>query len=309
MKNILVIGSINMDLIIHSPFVPKLVETLAGDGFATAAGGKGANQAASASKLGGNVKMLGAVGNDDNGRTLVSILSELGADCTGVMTCSEPTGVAVITVVNGDNFIIINHGANFSVTPAFISSEENAELFRWADIVVMQLEIPLETVRTAAALAKSNGATVVLNPAPMDTALGEDILNNVDLLIPNEHEAALLLGYELTDDALEEKAARDLYSHFGCHVIITLGCRGSLYFDGAAFYRQHAYSVHAVDTTAAGDSFIGGLCTALADGADVREAMGFASAVSACAVSKSGAIPSLPLKQDVDELIRSTALN
>ena len=303
MKNILIIGSLNMDFVIHSDTMPKLGETLAGYGFASAAGGKGANQAAAAAKLGANVKMLGAVGDDDNGRALLSTLSGLNTDCSSVIVCSESTGVAVITLVGGDNFIIIHHGANFSLSPDILSRDENRQLFRWADIVVMQLEIPMDTVREAAALAKANGAMVVLNPAPMDAALDSDILQNVDLLIPNEHEAALLLGYELAGEDLEERSAKEIYSRFGCRVIITLGSQGSLYYDGKEVFRQRAFPVKAVDTTAAGDSFIGGLCTAIAEGASVTQAMGFASAVSACAVSKPGAIPSLPDRQEVDAFV------
>lgn len=303
LKNILVIGSLNTDLTIHTPIMPRLGETLVGSGFAAAAGGKGANQAAAAAKLGGKVRMLGAVGCDDNGRMLLSTLGETGVDCSHIMNSEAPTGTAVITVVNGDNFIIIDHGANFSITLEDLTSTAGCGLLEWADIVLMQLEIPMETVRAAAALAKENGALVVLNPAPMDTALGADILQNVDLLIPNEHEAALLLGYELCDSTSEEAAAKELFSRFGCDVIVTLGERGSFYCGKAGSHRQAAFRVKVVDTTAAGDSFIGGLCTAVAGGMPMVEAMRFASAVSACAVSKPGAISSIPNRNEVEKLL------
>ena len=303
MKNILVIGSLNMDLSIRSDRMPKLGETLAGYGFAAAPGGKGANQAAAAGKLGAPVRMLGGVGNDGNGRALLDALRGCGVDCSAVFTTDRPTGVAMIVVVNGNNFILIEHGANFALAPEDFRSGRYDELFAWADTVLMQLEIPLPAVAAAAERAKAHGDLVFLNPAPMDPALDGEILRNVDLLIPNEHEAADLAGFPVSDRAQAEKAAALLYGKYGCKVLLTLGENGSLLYDGESFFHQPAFRVHAVDTTAAGDSYLGGLCAAMASGAQLREAMGYASAVAACAVQKPGALPSLPDADQVQQLI------
>ncbi len=306
MKHILVIGSMNMDLIIHTDRYPKIGETLAGYGFSSSAGGKGANQAAAAAKLGADVRFIACCGNDTNGDILIKALKDLGVDCSCVLRSDSPTGTAMITVVNGDNCIIIDHGANFMLTPGIINSEMFTEAFRWADIVILQLEIPLESVEAAAARAKQNNAEVFLNPAPAENRLGDSILRNVDYIIPNEHEAAAIAGCELTSEELTKKAAEDIFSRYGCKVIITLGENGSLYYDGEKYHRQQAFKVDAADTTAAGDSFIGGLCTAYANGKSIEDAMTFASAVSACAVQKKGALPSLPYIEEVQELLEKS---
>lgn len=301
MDRILVIGSLNMDYTVRSERMPLLGETLNGNGFSISAGGKGANQAAAAAKLGSQVRMLGAVGNDISGDALLRALEQCGVDCSFVMKTDCPTGAAMIVVVNGDNFILIDHGANYAVTPKQLQKEDWAALFRWADIVVLQLEIPLETVRAAAKAAKEAGVLVVLNPAPINPALDGDVLQYVDFLVPNEHEAALLLGYEIRDEAVAEKAAGELYERWGCRVIITLGERGSVYFDGTDAVRQKAVPAQVTDTTAAGDSFIGGLCAAMAGGQSVREALSFAAAVASCAIEKRGAIPSLPDRKQAEK--------
>lgn len=300
MDRILVIGSLNMDYTVRSERMPLLGETLNGNDFSISAGGKGANQAAAAAKLGSQVRMLGAVGNDVSGDALLCALEQCGVDCSFVMKTDCPTGAAMIVVVNGDNFILIDHGANYAVTPKQLQKEDWAALFRWADIVVLQLEIPLETVRAAAKAAKEAGVLVVLNPAPINPALDGDVLQYVDLLVPNEHEAASLLGYEIRDEAVAEKAAGELYERWGCRVIITLGERGSVYFDGTEAVRQKAVPAQVTDTTAAGDSFIGGLCAAMAGGQSMQEALSFAAAVASCTIEKRGAIPSLPDRKQAD---------
>lgn len=306
MKNILVIGSLNMDLSIRADRMPKLGETLAGSGFAAAPGGKGANQAAAAAKLGAPVRMLGGVGDDGNGRALREALRGCGVDCGAVFTADRPTGVAMIVVVRGNNFILIEHGANFAWDAEDFRAGRYDELFAWADYVLMQLEIPLPAVAAAAERAKAHGDLVFLNPAPMDPALDGEILRNVDLLIPNEHEAADLAGFPVGGREQAEKAASLLYARYGCRLLITLGENGSLLYDGESFFHQPAFRVRAVDTTAAGDSYLGGLCAALASGAALREAMGYASAVAACAVQKPGALPSLPDAEQVRRLLEES---
>lgn len=298
MKNTLVIGSINMDLTIQVDRMPKMGETLAGHGLTTNVGGKGANQAAAAARLGAPVRMLGAIGSDGYGAQIRAALNACGVDCTAVADTGAPTGLAMITVCRGDNCIIIDSGANALVLPEMI--DQNADLLDWADFVVLQLEIPLETVVYAAKAAKAANAAVILNPAPMEAPLPEALLESVDLLVPNEHEASLLLGGKevCAENALE--AAQELYAICGSSVLITLGGDGSVYYNGAVSLRQQAASVVAVDTTAAGDSFIGGLCCAMAADRPIEDAIRYATAVSSLTVTRHGAIPSLPTKAEAD---------
>ena len=191
MKHILVVGSMNADLVIQTPRMPRMGETVRGSGFCVNTGGKGANQAAAIAKLGGDIKLLGCVGADSYGEMLLSDLSRFGVQTDGAQTVDTATGVAVITVCGGDNCIILDAGANACMTPEVIDA--NAALFAWADYCVLQLEIPLETVLHAARAAKKNGAKVVLNPAPM-CPLPEELLALVDLFVPNSSEAEMFFG-------------------------------------------------------------------------------------------------------------------
>lgn len=303
MKKILVIGSINMDLVIQVDRMPVMGETLRGYGAATNAGGKGANQAAAMAKLGASVRMLGAVGRDEYGRKMRSILSACGVQCDSVVDADQPTGLALITVCHGDNCIVIDPGANASISPELI--DQNMALFHQADIVVLQLEIPMETVIHAAQVARKAHAHVILNPAPVDSPLPDELLGNIDLLIPNEHEASALLGGEVVtvDNALS--AAQELRRKYRCNTLITLGSKGCVYCGETASFYQPAATVSAVDTTAAGDSFIGGLCYAAAAGMSVKEAVRYATAVSSVTVTRHGAIPSLPTGKEADAAYRA----
>ncbi len=299
MKNILVIGSINMDLAIQVDHMPKTGETLKGWGLTTNAGGKGANQAAAMAKLGAPVRMLGAVGRDSYGAQLRAALDACGVDCASVSAIQDlPTGLALITVCRGDNCIIIESGANAAVLPEMI--HQNASLLDWADLVVLQLEIPLETVVYAAKAAKEAQASVILNPAPAYRTLPEELFCNVDLLIPNEHEASLLLDGRPVSEKNAQEAARELHEKFHSSIIITLGSKGCVYCDGRTSLYQPAAAVTAVDTTAAGDSFIGGLCCAIAADTPIKDAIRYATAVSSVTVTRRGAIPSLPIKAEAD---------
>lgn len=300
MKNVLVIGSLNMDLSIRVERVPGPGETVPGHGLSASAGGKGANQAAAAAKLGVPVRMLGAVGRDSYGAQLRTALRGCGVDCAAVEEREAPTGLAMITVCRGENRIVIDHGANAALLPQAIDA--HADLLEWADLVVMQLEIPLETVEHAARRARAAGARVILNPAPAEGSLPRELLEQVDLLVPNEHEAALLLG-EPVEAGTAPQAAQALYRRFGTPAVITLGGQGSVYCGGAAVLRQPAARVSAADTTAAGDSFIGGLCCALAEGKEMAEALRFATAVSAVTVTRPGAISSLPTRAEAENAL------
>lgn len=304
MKHVLIIGSLNMDLSIQTDRMPRPGETLAGYGFAARPGGKGANQAAAAALLGAPVRILGAVGRDVFGGQLREALEGCRVDCGALAEADRPTGLAMITVCRGENCILIEAGANGAVTPGLI--DQNAALLDWADLVVLQLEIPLETVVHAARRAREAGAFVILNPAPAREDLPPALLSLADLLIPNEHEASLLLGGHPVTAGTALQAARALREAAGCRVLITLGSQGCVYWDGAQALGQPAASVEALDTTAAGDSFIGGLCRALAEDRPMAQALRYASAAAAVTVTRRGALPALPSEEEVRALYSRT---
>jgi ribokinase len=301
-KNVLVIGSINVDYVIHTDRLPKLGETLTGSDFAMNFGGKGANQAVALAKTGSNVKMLGAVGTDLSGELAINNLKSFGIDTTDVLTVDAPTGAAVITVCGGDNHIILDIGANAYVTPEVIAERE--ALFDWADYVVMQYEIPMESVLFAARMTKKHGKKVILNPAPVKEA-DPELFRYVDMIIPNEFEAQLITGISPDDQKTTEAAIRALQS-LGCaEAVVTLGKRGCAYTDGENISYAGIYDVKVVDTTAAGDSFIGGLCKSLCDGLSMTDAVAYASAVSSITVSRPGAGVSIPTADEVAEFLKN----
>ncbi len=304
-KNILVIGSINVDYVIHTERLPKLGETLTGSDFAMNFGGKGANQAMALAKTGCSVKMLGAVGKDLSGELAVKNLQAFGIDTADVLTVNAPTGAAVITICGGDNHIILDIGANVCVTPDVIAEKES--LFDWADFVVLQYEIPMESVLFAARMAKKHGKRVVLNPAPVKSA-DPELFKNVDLIIPNEFETERLTGISPDDNATAEKALAALRA-LGCaDALITLGKRGCAYTENGAVRYAGTYPVKVVDTTAAGDSFIGGLCKSLCEGLSMTDAVSYASAVSAITVSRPGAGVSIPVAAEVEAFLKNNKM-
>lgn len=302
MKNVLVIGSINVDYVIHTARIPKLGETVTGDSFSMNFGGKGANQATALAKVGCHVRMLGAVGNDSAGDLAVKNLESAGVNCQDVMKIPDvTTGTAVITVCGGDNQIILDAGANAHVTKDTVAARES--LFDWADAVVMQYEIPTETVLFAAKLAKRHGCIVILNPAPVKE-VDDELYRFVDWIVPNEFEAQMITGIPQENDADAERAVRALRVK-GCqNAIVTLGVRGSAYFEGDAVRYGGIYPVRAVDTTA-GDSFIGGFCAKLCEGATPTDAVRYAAAVSAIAVSRAGAAVSIPTADEVETFLKT----
>lgn len=297
MKNILIIGSINIDLVINTDILPKLGETIHGKNFMTSYGGKGANQAVAVAKLYERADMIGAVGNDEFGKLLKNNLEANHINTKGVKIADTNSGVAVITVCGGDNHIILDGGANDMVSPAWI--DQNIDLIQNADIVIFQLEIPMETIIYASKKAKECGCKVLLNPAPA-AKLPEELLKYIDIMIPNEHEAALITGFE---DEVE--ALKALYDHGNRQVIITLGSKGCIYNDGTEIKTGKAFPVKAIDSTAAGDSFIGGYCAALCEGKNMDEAIRFATAVSAITVSRVGAGASIPTRNEVEEFLKN----
>jgi len=300
MKNILIIGSINMDMVINTPKIPKLGETITGFGFATIPGGKGANQAVAAARLSGSAKMIGCVGDDINGQALLTNLKSNNVDVTGIKKVSSTSGVAVITICDGDNHIILDKGANAYVTKEVL--DENIDIIKWADFVIFQLEIPQETVLYGAKLAKEYNAQVIFNPAPI-TDFNPEILKYVDIFVPNQHEAGQMLNknIESIDDA---KAAVLEFKKMGIsQTVITVGKDGSVFNDGDDVFHQPSFPVIAVDTTAAGDCFIAGFCAGISENMNFREAIRFATAASAITVSRKGASISLPTKSEVFDFL------
>lgn len=302
MKKVLVLGSLNMDLVTNVKVTPKVGETILGRGFSEIPGGKGANQAVAMGRLGGQVSMLGRVGDDNFGTDLLEALTKSGVKSDNVKKVSgSPTGTALIMVNDdGDNSIVVIPGANFKLTPDCIESKEVDKALKEADYLVAQLETPMETIELAFDKAKKMGLKTVLNPAPAQ-ALSKSLISNVDLLIPNETEFELLTGHSAeTKEGLQ--AGADLLFDQGISaLIITLGKKGALYIDkDHKNFHVSGYEVEAVDTTAAGDSFIGGLVTALSEGASMEDAMAFAMKVGAVTVTKHGAQSSLPSRKEIE---------
>ncbi|KPG98846.1 ribokinase [Pseudomonas sp. RIT-PI-r] len=296
--NVVVIGSLNMDLVTRAPRLPRGGETLIGHSFTTVSGGKGANQAVAAARLGAQVAMVGCVGNDDYGVQLRDALLAEQVDCQAVSAVEDSSGVALIVVDdNSQNAIVIVAGANGAMTPAVIDRFD--AVLQAADVVICQLEIPDATVGHALKRARALGKTVILNPAPASRPLPADWFAAIDYLIPNESEATALSG--LTVDSLQtaENAASHLIALGAGKVIITLGAEGSLFASGKGFEHFPAPKVKAVDTTAAGDTFVGGFAAALAGGKSEAEAIRYGQIAAALSVTRAGAQPSIPTMSDV----------
>lgn len=305
-SNIVVVGSMNMDLVIGCQRFPAPGETLLGGPFATHAGGKGANQAVAAARAGARVSMIAAVGADPYGAQLCDALRAEGVAVDHVVArAGERTGVAVITVDQaGENTIIVAPGANSTLTPADI--RDRREAIAAADLCVMQLEVPLESIAAAAAVAREAGGLTVLNAAPA-RRLPTELLTTIDMLIVNRVEAAqLALDAADAQRAASPEALIDRLLALGVgEVVLTLGRDGAVYSDGRSLYEQPAFPVRAIDSTAAGDAFAGALATARSEGAAPREALRFAAAAGALAVTRAGAQPSLPRRADIERVLRA----
>ena len=303
---ITVVGSLNMDLVVRSPRIPMPGETLLGRGFVTLPGGKGANQAVAAARVGGQVTMVGRLGVDGFAESLRASLAADGVDHSRVLaTPDEPTGVALITVDDaGANTIIVASGANWQVTPTDVAQAEAA--IASADVLLLQLELPLDTVIRAAQIANRHGVRVVLNPAPA-RQLPPKLLALVDILIPNEPETALLSGLPVEDDAQAQRAAAHLLDLGVGAVILTLGSRGALLCTPEGSTLVPASPVTPVDTTAAGDAFVGGLAVALGEGHSLAQAMRWGNATGGLSTTKLGAQPSLPRRAQVAGLVATVA--
>ena len=303
-RNIVVVGSSNTDMIIKLDRLPQPGETVLGGDFSTAAGGKGANQAVAAARAGGDVTFVARVGDDMFGRLAVEQFAADGIDVRHIIEDSDaPSGVALIFVDrNGENSIAVASGANAHLTPVDALSARDA--VRDAQIMITQLETPIETVRAAVVLASEYGVPVILNPAPAQS-LGVDILRHVSVLTPNETEAELLTGIKVSTTADAEAASEKLASMGVEAIVITLGSRGAFVFNADHSELIAGFDVQAVDTTAAGDVFNGALAVALAKEAPLQEAVHFANAAAALSVTKLGAQPSAPTLDEIEEFLRS----
>ena len=297
MKNICVIGSLNMDLVVNVDTMPKPGQTIIGSNFKEVPGGKGANQAVAMARLNGNVSMIGKVGEDGFGQTLINSRKNDKVDTTYIQTSKGATGVALITVdKNAQNSIVVSPGANFEVKEDDI--DNNIEAIKNSDIVVLQLETPLNTIKYALNKAKELNKYTILNPAPA-VKLDDEIIKNVDLLTPNETELEIISGVSIETEEDIQKAAQIMIEKGVKELIVTLGSKGSLYINKEKSMFKKAYKVEAVDTTAAGDSYTGALAVALSQDKNIEDAMDFASKVGALSVLKEGAQSSLPTLEDV----------
>lgn len=298
-----VIGSINMDLLLSIHNQPKPGETIFANDVTFQPGGKGANQAVSVSNSGADVYMIGKVGSDTFGQEIVKVLTEKGVDTTNVkVDPSTKTGMALITLdKNGENQIILFKGANFTLSPEDIDAVE--DIIEQVDIVMLQLEVPIETVNHTIRLARRKEKFVILDPAPVPSEpLSPEILRSIDLLIPNQVEAEIISGRLIDDIRSAKLAASDILSQGVNKVIIKLGEKGALLAENNHFEYIEGIKVNCVDTTAAGDAFGGALATALLEGKGMYSAVEFANKVGALTTQTHGAMQSIPTRKDIDEL-------
>lgn len=292
---IVVIGSMNMDYVVNVNKLPKKEETISANSFTTSIGGKGANQAFAAKKLGAEVFMIGAVGNDEAGRRITERMKEENIDTTRIETVNVPTGNAMITVEeSGSNTIVVYPGANDYVSKNLIG--KNEDVIKEADFIILQLEIPIESVEYAVKLAKKYNKKIILNPAPAKK-IPESLYEFIDILTPNETEL------ESLSKEKDIKNGAKLLLHRGVkEVVVTIGDKGCYYLSKEDEFIIDSIEVNAIDTTAAGDSFNGALAVGLCEGKSMKETLKFANIVGALTTTKHGAESSLPNRMDVDRI-------
>ncbi len=302
MGNVVVLGSANADLVVHVERRPGGGETLLGSDLQFFPGGKGANQAAAAARSGSQVTFLGAVGADGNGDFLRRSLAEAGVDASHVRTVDRPTGTALVFLTpDGENSIVVSPGANMTIDVA--AAEAVSEIWLAADILVLNLELPLATVSHVIERAHAAGVRVLLNAAPAQV-MEAGPLAHCDPLVVNEYEARVVLDDpSIPEDASFEYLVGKLRETGAAAVVITLGAEGALVADATGITKVPAYKVDAVDTTGAGDAFVGAMATELAAGATLAEAVSFATAMSAVAVQRMGAQSSYANRAEVEQFI------
>lgn len=298
-SSIVVIGSSNTDMVIKTDHLPGPGETILGGTFLMNPGGKGANQAVAAARMGGNISFICKIGEDVFGKRSVRLFQEEGISTSFLISDPVmPSGVALITVDrNGENCIVVASGANANLNSSDL--QPALQVISESTLVLMQLEIPLETVSYVAAFAFEKNIPVILNPAPA-CALTDILLRNISILTPNKTEAEMLTGIRIDDISSAKQAAQKIKDRGVKTVIITLGSKGALVFDKNVFIEIPALSVTAVDTTAAGDTFNGSLVVALSEGKNIIEATEYACKASAISVTRIGAQASIPFKWEVD---------
>jgi ribokinase len=300
MRQLTVLGSVNADHVVKVDHFPRPGETLHGQSYAVIAGGKGANQAVAAARLGANVHFIASVGDDNFGINIRKAFAQDGINIDSVMVeKNTPTGIAMIQVAaNGENSICISAEANALLTPQRI--KPHISKIESADMLLLQLEVPIETVEFAAKLAHAAGTTVVLNPAPAKP-LSDKLLALVDIITPNETEAEVLTGIVVSDNESAQLAANVLHQKGVDTVLITLGSKGVWLSHAGENKQILGYKVNAVDTTAAGDTFNGALLTALLEERTLDDAIKFAHAAAALTVMAEGAQSSIPYRKQVNE--------
>jgi ribokinase len=297
--SIVVIGSSNTDMVIKTDHLPGPGETILGGTFLMNPGGKGANQAVAAARMGGNISFICKTGEDVFGKQSVRLFQEEGIDTSFLISDPVmPSGVAMITVDrNGENCIVVASGANANLSSSDLLPA--LQIISKSSLVLMQLEIPLDTVSYVAAFAFEKNIPVILNPAPA-RALPDILLRNISILTPNKTEAEMLAGISIYDIPSAKRAAQKIKDRGVKTVIITLGSEGALVLDKNVFTEIPALEVDAIDTTAAGDTFNGSLAVALSEGMDILKATSFACKASAISVTRIGAQASIPFKSEVD---------
>jgi len=302
MKDIVVIGSSNTDMIVKTPHLPRPGETVLGGTFSTAAGGKGANQAVACAKAGGKVTFVARVGQDMFGDQALQGFRQNGINVDHVISdTAAPSGVALIVVDDqGENCIAVASGANLNLTVEDLQAAQSA--IDSAGIVLMQLEIPLEVVTAATRVAAAQQIKVILNPAPA-RALSDELLQHISILTPNETEARMLTDIEVKDESTALQAAQALTEKGVQSVIITLGSAGAYVYSENFKGMVSGFKVDPVDTTAAGDTFNGTLAVALAEGNTLQQAVSFANAAAALSVTRLGAQPSAPDRVAIERFL------
>jgi ribokinase len=302
MNNVFVVGSLNIDLIFNTQRIPEVGETMQSDSFSMLSGGKGANQAVACSQLIGSSYMIGNIGDDLFGKMLINDLEQKMVNTKYINVSKvNNSGVACILLNNGDNRIILDQGANANTS---FEQVEKVLIYvsKKKDVLLTQLEVPVETVIKSLALAKNNGLITVFNPAPAKS-LSDDIYKYVDVITPNEIEAEMITGFNSDSEYFNKNVVNYFLDKGVKEVVITKGCKGSVYGDGKDLILVKPFDVKVMDTTGAGDAFVGALASRIACGFSVKESLTFASASSALAVTKFGAQASMPSLREVEDFL------